>query len=156
VSNICCAESSSLIFFILILVVIDYGMVRASLTPSSEVQQDCVYWLDEYFTTYGDFIPNSDNEIRMAQIRASDMHAKYVKECEVLGNPFVNKSLFSSIWNSLFPNCSSRPWCGIMGKCATCCVIDKLRRESPDTLVQHHLQEARSMHRSNFMGQRRW
>lgn len=130
----------------------DHNLVRASLTPASEVQSDCVYWLKSYFDTYGDCIPNADDAIRLADIRSKEVHAKYVTEQLAYDPPrkFVDYSRFNNLWTTCFPNCSRRPWCGIPGKCSTCCEIDKLRRSSEDSLVQEKLAEAHHLHRAGM------
>jgi len=131
---------------------IDHNLIRACLTPSSEVQSDCVYWLRQYFDTYGDYIPNGDDEIRLADIRSKEVHAKYVAN-QLAYNPprkYVDYSRFNNLWKTVFPNCSRRPWCGIPGKCSTCCDIDKLRRSSEDELVHKKLAEAHHLHRAGM------
>ena len=131
---------------------VDHNLIRACLTPSSEVQSDCVYWMEQYFTTYGDCIPNGDDEIRLAQIRSKEIHAQYVKEQLSFDPPrkYVDYSKFNNLWKTCFPNCSRRPWCGIPGKCSTCCEIDKLRRETDDSLVQKKCAEAHHLHRAGM------
>lgn len=133
--------------------VVDCNMVRACLTPSSEVQADCVYWLDQYFNTYGDCIPNSENEIKLAIIRKKEIYTKYAKNQSDMDPPkrSVSYPQFHSLWQSLFPNCQSRPWCGIPGKCETCCDIDKLRRTSEDSLVQKMCQQAHHLHKGGLI-----
>lgn len=90
---------------------VDHNLVRASLTPSSEVQSDCVYWMKNYFATYGDCIPNADDEIRLADIRSKEVHAKYMAEQLAFNPPrkYVDYSRFNTLWTTCFPNCSRRP-----------------------------------------------
>ena len=134
--------------------VVDCNMVRACLTPSSEVQSDCIYWMDEYFSTYGDCIPNSEDEIKLAMMRNREVYDKYCRDQinMVPPKPRVDYSLFNSIWKALFSQCKSRPWCGIPGKCVTCCEIDKLRRTTEDGLVRTKLKHAHQLHKGGLIG----
>jgi len=117
------------------------------------VQSECIYWMDQYFSTYGDCIPNSENEIKLAMMRNKDVYEKYCSDQRnmIPPKPRVDYSLFISFWKSLFPQCKSRPWCGIPGKCETCCEIDKLRRTTEDKLVQIKLQHAHHLHKGGLI-----
>lgn len=54
-------------------------MVRAAMTPTSDVQSDCVIWLESYFKNYGDFAPNK-NEVRLLIMQKQDVFDKYVHD----------------------------------------------------------------------------
>ena len=51
-------------------------MVRAAMTPRSDIQSDCIVWLEAYFKNYGDFAPNK-NEVRLHMIK-TDVCDKYI------------------------------------------------------------------------------
>ncbi len=84
--------------------VVDCNMVRACLTPSSEVQSECIYWMDQYFSTYGDCIPNSENEIKLAMMRNKDVYEKYCSDQRnmIPPKPRVDYSLFNSFLEITF------------------------------------------------------
>lgn len=135
----------------------DDKMVRASLTPLSDIKQDCIYWLEQYFHNNGDFIPNSDNEIRV-NMQVEDLYDEYIrtKDEDEWDPKVVSYETFSNLWRTLSPNCLTRPYVDIPGKCGTCYEIDRQRKcfESKD--VQRLLADAHLLHRGGmFMLERK-
>ena len=132
-------------------------MTRSSLMPMSSPTLDALLWMENFFKTYGDAIPNAD-EIRLPVMCKKDVFDKYAHECSTVSPPLpaVDYSRFINLWNAQFPNCRRRPWCEIPGKCDTCYRIDKLRKTADDAIVLKKLQEAHLMHRGGmFMLQRK-
>ena len=125
-------------------------MVRAAMTPRSDVQSDCVVWLESYFKNYGDFAPNK-NEVRLLIMQQKDVFDKYTHDFTFpIERPVVSQNKFYELWDKLFPRCVSRPWCDVPGKCNTCYEIDRLRRTSEDPKVQEKLKEAHHLHRGGL------
>ena len=125
-------------------------MVLAAMIPKSDVQADCALWLESYFKNYGDFAPNK-NEVRLLIMQKKDVFNKYCHDFKLpVQRPVVSRAKFYELWDKLFPNCVSRPWCDVPGKCYTCYEIDRLRRTSDDAKVQEKLKEAHHLHRGGL------
>lgn len=136
---------------------LDDSMVRSSLTPTTSPTFEAVVWMEDFFKTYGDAVPNAD-EIRLPIMTKKDVFDKYEHHFKSIVPPLptVDYSRFINLWNAQFPNARKRPWCEIPGKCDTCYRIDKLRKTADDSITLKKLQDAHLMHRGGmFMKQRK-
>jgi hypothetical protein len=126
-------------------------MIRSSIMPLADLQQFASIWLENYFTTYGDQSPNSD-ETKLLVMQKKDVYDKYKHDMEASNPPrqLVSNSRFNELWRVLFPTCRSRPWCDVPGKCSTCFEIDKQRHSEHDTVIQEHLKMAHTLHRGGL------
>jgi len=133
-------------------------MVEAAITPFSEHYQDCILWLNWFFKTFGDKMPNFD-EIRLSLMGKTEVYEHYKKDSiSDRGEHYqlVSYSMFVSLWNICFPHCVIRPFCDIPGKCDICFEIDKMRQATDTTIVQEHLRQAHLLHRGGmFMLERK-
>ena len=85
------------------------------MTPRSDVQSDCVVWLESYFKNYGDFAPNK-NEVRLLIMQQKDVFDKYTHDFTFpIERAVVSQNKFYELWDKLFPRCVSRPWCDVPG-----------------------------------------
>ena len=126
-------------------------MVRAALTPFAETQAMCSVWLTRYFNTYGDVHPAGD-AVKLAVMQDIDIYRKYKFDQDQFTppRPVVDISRFRKIWQTLYPTCSTRPWCGIPGKCDTCCEIDRGKRDCEDAPKQEFYKQAHHLHRGGL------
>jgi hypothetical protein len=120
-------------------------MARMMIAPTTDTSMLGLTWLDNYFNNYGDVIPNADL-IKLNGNFKKVVYTQYVKETKSHGKN-LTYSRFCSIWNVLFPNCINRPWCNIPGKCDTCYLIDKGRRNSQSIEEQKYYQQCHAIHK---------
>lgn len=135
----------------------DKEMLRASISPAKSPESEAIVWMEGFFDTYGDVVPNADETI-IPVMAKKDVWNKYMEEFNGYRPPLptVGYSRFINLWNALFPNVRKRPWCSIPGKCDTCWRIDKARKSAEDSYVLKALQAAHLLHRGGmFMLQRK-
>ena len=116
-------------------------MVRAALTPMSESDRYCIYWLKKYSETYGDAAPNASERALNQGAIQSQYEEHYVKnamevlraqsDSSELGGP-VSYERFCELWRVVFPDVVNRPYRSIMGKCKWCGLIDIGRKKCTD------------------------
>ena len=58
----------------------DYYMVQAALTPKSEPQFLAKVWMENFFDTYGDKSPNSE-EVMLSMMQNANVFNKYKEYC---------------------------------------------------------------------------
>lgn len=130
-------------------------MARAALTPTSQIQQTAIAWLDDYAARHGDDSPTRE-EIHLSAMRKTDIYIEYKRQFskESTGNtvdtPTVNLKKFLEIWNAVFPHVLQRPYVSICGKCVTCYEIEDVRKNSKDARVQWAAQTAHHLHRGGL------
>ena len=95
--------------------VVDEEWVQASLSPTAEAQQFCIVWFKKYFDKFGDRAPNRFETYLIITARRVVYH-QYIDEFTRSSRPFVKESVFTNIWNAVFPRYIDRPWCDIPGK----------------------------------------
>jgi len=106
-------------------------------------------WFQKYFATFGDCAPNRFETYLIITARRN-VYNQYVEEFKKHNRPIVQESVFSNLWNTIFPRYINRPWCDIPGKCDTCYEIDSQRRSSQDTDTQEQLKVAHHLHRGGM------
>lgn len=97
--------------------VVDEEWVQASLSPTAEAQQFCIVWFKKYFDKFGDRAPNRFETYLIITARRVVYH-QYVDEFTRSHRQFVQESVFTNIWNAVFPRYIDRPWCDIPGNTA--------------------------------------
>jgi hypothetical protein len=108
-----------------------------------------IIWLHNYFIGFGDVAPNKD-EVMLAINSKAESYEAYKKEFKVTDQTVLDYTTFIDIWNGLFPNYIQRPWVSIPGKCDTCYIIDKMRKEAESSIVVKLLNEAHLLHRGGM------
>ena len=134
--------------------VLDPELLIAGMIPSSKAQQDAVFWLSDYFNTFGDSYSNSALTHISVGTRA-ELYRDYCQDQARHDLEIVNEQKFLLLWRTLFPYVVLRDFVGIFGKCDTCHHIDRLRRETTNREILEALQKCHLMHRSGlFMPER--
>lgn len=93
----------------------DEEWVQAALAPSSDAQQYCIIWLQDHFSKFGDRAPNRYETYLIITARRN-IYKDYVAEFKRRNQPYVQESVFSNLWVTIFPRYINRPWCDIPGK----------------------------------------
>ena len=57
---------------------------------------------------------------------------------------------FCEIWKTIFPDCVTRQYVDIPGKCTICYLIDEMRKSEEDSTVQKYLSVAHALHRGGM------
>ena len=144
---------------------IDEDFVRCAMTPMSEADRYCIWWLQDYFQTVGDSAPNdSETSLNMGTIKnqyiskaTDDMSSQSSLsaittelskddsndpgiDAETSFNPHIGSNIvsyrrFCELWSALFPKAINRPYRSIMGKCKTCQEIDEGKKKADTTAV---------------------
>jgi hypothetical protein len=96
------------------IIVVDEEWVQAALSPTAEAQQFCIIWFKKYFDKFGDRAPNRFETYLIITARRS-VYQQYVEECIRSKRKYVQESVFTNTWNSIFPRYINRPWCDIPG-----------------------------------------
>jgi hypothetical protein len=73
-----------------------------------------IVWLREHFEKFGDQAPNRD-ETYLIITAKRNIYNQYVEECKQKNLQFVQESVFSNIWSTIFPHSVNRNWCDIPG-----------------------------------------
>jgi hypothetical protein len=94
--------------------VVDEEWVQASLSPTAEAQQFCIIWFQKYFDKFGDRAPNRFETYLIITARRV-VYQQYVDEFTRCNRQVVQESVFTNIWNAVFPRYIDRPWCDIPG-----------------------------------------
>mmetsp|Transcript_3798 Transcript_3798/g.5359 ORF Transcript_3798/g.5359 Transcript_3798/m.5359 type:complete len:878 (-) Transcript_3798:1152-3785(-) len=129
--------------------VIDESWVQAALSPSAEAQQYCIVWFQTYFNKFGDRAPNRYETYLLITAKRNVYH-QYVEQFNRQCRAIVTESVFSNLWNTIFPRYINRPWCDIPGKCDCCYEIDTQRRSAQDFETQEQLKVAHHLHRGGM------
>ncbi len=75
----------------------------AMLIPNSQVVFVCWAWMNRYFSTVGDFEPNSDNEIHLEPTTVQEIWKIYDKDISPDGKvKTLNVNQFGQLWNKCF------------------------------------------------------
>lgn len=96
----------------------DQAFVRASITPHAVEQCTATLWLQNYFAVQGDVDPNSQNIAIQVELK-NKVYGMYVKDMKKRGegdNVYIDEKRFNLLWNVLFPNVRTRPYCDIPGE----------------------------------------
>ena len=93
---------------------IDEEWIQAALVPSSDAQQYCITWLQDHFSKFGDRAPNRYETYLIITARRN-VYKDYVAEFKRRQQPYVQESVFSNLWKTIFPRYINRPWCDIPG-----------------------------------------
>jgi len=89
-------------------------MIRATITPTSCVDQETIAWLDKYFDSYGDSCPDKLLTHVLLNLK-SEVYSRYKAERNQLNLEVVGDRRFYELWDVLFPYFVKRPWCNIPG-----------------------------------------
>ena len=73
--------------------------------------------LKKYFDKFGDRAPNRFETYLIITARRV-VYRQYVDEFTRSNRKFVQESVFTNIWNAVFPRYIDRPWCDIPGNTA--------------------------------------
>ena len=97
---------------------IDEEWIQAAVAPTSDAQQYCIIWLQDHFSKFGDRAPNRYETYLIITARRN-VYKDYVAEFKQRKQPYVQESVFSNLWVTIFPRYINRPWCDIPGTFAT-------------------------------------
>lgn len=120
--------------------------------PNSDSVTACIVWMQEFFETYGDSLPNSDGEYRIGVLSKKDAYTIYVQQHQQDNDGrVIDYERFTSIWKHLFPQVKTRTWVNVMGKCDTCNEIERARAANKDNkAIQKALSKAHALHRGGL------
>ena len=78
-------------------------MIQAALTPKCDSQSFAKAWMEDFFNTYGDKSPNSQ-EVLLSLMQNNDVYVKYETYCiENNIQERVDYSKFNGLWKTIFP-----------------------------------------------------
>ena len=92
--------------------VLDPELLIAGMIPSSKAQQDAVFWLSDYFNTFGDSYSNSALTHISVGTRA-ELYRDYCQDQARHDLEIVNEQKFLLLWRTLFPYVVLRDFVGI-------------------------------------------
>jgi hypothetical protein len=110
----------------------------------------CVAWLNEYFSQYGDQQPN-ERTVYISEKLKVDCYEQYCNAI-VITEP-VSRDDFYNIWKNCFPYIRLRKDCNIIGKCNKCAKISQLRSSS-NAISKITGKELHTLHRVLFQNER--
>jgi hypothetical protein len=80
-------------------------MVRACLTPTSELQQFASLYIHNHFKDFAD--QSSNSQIQSIATKKT-LWDGYVLEAKNYGEEYVDYAMFNQLWNALHPFCLVR------------------------------------------------
>ena len=119
-------------------------MAASSLTPTADMQHEAVIWMEDYFHTYGDFVPNRGDEIHVSLPDKKSLWNIYKDHQHSNGLAFISLQKFYELWNTIFPRYTLREFVDIPGKCVTCYEIDSIRKNNKSD--NRFLRAAKDLH----------
>jgi hypothetical protein len=84
---------------------------RRSFRSTTPKTLQCMNWLEQYATLYGDRMPNSRNILLPYRTAKLHVYHKYCREMKEDGNRAVSRAGFSRIWLNNFPNLKIKQVC---------------------------------------------
>lgn len=128
--------------------------LQALRIPNSPLSFEAFGWMNTYFNTMGDAIPNSDGQIHLEPISAKEIYEEYERYCEIRGINSLQPSQFFNLWRSCFPHVTIREFKAVTGKCTTCATLSHLRRTVRDNNSRTRITLLHMLHRTTYMGER--
>lgn len=126
-------------------------MVRMSLLPNDPNKILFANWLADYYGEFGDKAPNSLAHYISAPTKRI-VYDHYVSDLKKLSeHDPISLNDFYNLWSTLFPHYLLRPVVDVQGKCNTCYLIDKGRKETTDRYILHGYQQAHLIHRGGMI-----
>jgi len=132
---------------------VDEDMVRAAGTARNDDTMVCSIWLKQYFEMCDQSPSKRCTFVNVSE--KSEVYKLYELEMKKLNSSYLCKNSFLETWATLYPHCVRRPRCDILGKCATCYDIDRIRRCNEGRVIQEMCKQAHAIHRGGmFMRER--
>jgi hypothetical protein len=128
----------------------DYSLICAR---NSEAYGLCFSWLQDFFRTSGDFIPNRA-EIHIEKTEKSVIHEQYEADLQCSGNPTLSYTTFLRLWDTHFAHCKIRAFKAVSGKCSFCALLTDLRKNSQNRQFRQSITDMHALHRYTYMGER--
>jgi hypothetical protein len=134
----------------------DPSMAVSALTPLALTQHEAVIWMENYFHTYGDSIPNRYDEIHISLPDKQTLWLEYKQHQEENEMAYVNLQIFYDLWNTLFPRYTIREIVDIPGKCLTCYEIDSINKNNRSNKnIQVAVKHLSVLHRGGYFQRER-
>ena len=135
--------------------VLTTDMVAMLHIPNSPASFSCFAWMDSYFKTVGDCIPNSDGELHLEPITIKEVWTEYSTDFTDLGERLLDVREFGSMWLHCFPYVKIREFKAVTGKCLTCAELTHARRTFKDKASRGTVTYMHALHRMMYMNERK-
>jgi hypothetical protein len=129
----------------------DYALASAHNTESYIL---CIAWLEDFFRSSGDFIPNRGGEIHIEKTEKVTIHEQYEADLQFSGVSIVSYTTFLHVWDNHFPHCKIRAFKAVSGKCTFCALLTDLRKNSQNRQFRQSITDMHALHRITYMGER--
>lgn len=123
------------------------------LVPKTEEAIDCFTWMHEYFTDFGEKVPNGD-KIHLEHVPIKSIWEEYVEANKDKIVPLSYKS-FVRLWHTCFPHVRIREYKQCCGKCNVCFKLSEARRSTKDPAAKEYFTYMHRLHRTMYMGERK-
>ena len=121
------------------------------LIPNSVSALDAYDWMHEYFNSFGEHVPNSD-QIHLEYTPVKSIWEEYLEDS--FGAETVSYSYFVRLWHKCFPHVRIREYKQCCGKCDLCFKLSEARRGTKNRNKKSYYTLMHSLHRSMYMGER--
>jgi hypothetical protein len=96
--------------------------------PTSGGGGEVYAWLSEYFSLYGDVVPNADGELHIDRLHSvKAMYDTYVIDMKAQNKEPLSPSAFGDIRTKCFPHVKARSFKNVSSKCETCARLAEAR-----------------------------
>lgn len=136
--------------FLFYIIYTDESLVRAALTPTSELQQLASIYVHNHYKDFADQSPNSRIE-KLSIATKKILWDGYVLESVSYGEEYLDYSMFNQLWNALNPYCVVRGFQPIIGKCDTCAEIESLKTNCKDKAVLEAAKQCHHLHKGGMI-----
>jgi hypothetical protein len=115
----------------------------------------CYSWMDCWFRSIGDLIPNSSNlEIHLEPQDIKEIWDEYRLDMEHRSLEHLQYDAFCKLWVCCFSYVKIREYKAVSGKCNTCALLSYARRTRRDPKARLHITQMHALHRAEYMGER--
>jgi hypothetical protein len=129
----------------------DYALIYAHNNTAYTL---CISWMEDFFRTSGDFIPNKGGEIHIEKTEKKVIHEQYETDLQYTGSPTVKYTTFLHAWDNVFPHCKIRTFKAVSGKCTFCALLTDLRKDSQNRHFRQLITDMHALHRMTYMSER--
>lgn len=110
-----------------------------------------VAWMDNFFTTVGDAMPNK-REIHLEKTEKKTIYDIMVRDH--FSEAPVSYSVFCRIWKTHFGHVKIREFKAVSGKCQFCAVLSDIRSTTQRREIRQRVTDLHAMHRWTYMSER--
>jgi len=118
--------------------------------------QDWYFWFKDFVYLNGDDQPNGKNhgEVHLDCTTKEAIYDDYKEEMRLFDKEALSSDTFNRKWEIHYPHVFIRKYKLVAGKCATCLLLSRLRKEATTRRALELIKVVHIMHRSMYMNER--